>query len=136
MLLSEIDTNRVQESKKMKILILGGTSFLGPHQIKYALERGHSVSIFTRGKTKSTVHPEVFDKVEHLIGDRNNNLKALETGELTAREYNNYQKIVKEREFLANKETTNAARHFAQTKKRELQREAAALRTRLSRGKK
>ncbi len=70
-----------EESKKMKILILGGTSFLGPHQIKYALERGHSVSIFTRGKTKSTVHPEVFDKVEHLIGDRNNNLKALETGE-------------------------------------------------------
>ena len=70
-----------EATKKMKILILGGTSFLGPHQIKYALERGHSVSIFTRGKTKSSVHQELFDKVEHLVGDRNDNLKALETGE-------------------------------------------------------
>ena len=69
------------KSKKLKILILGGTSFLGPHQIAYALRRGHSVSIFTRGKTKSTVHKELFEKVEHLIGDRNDNLTALETGE-------------------------------------------------------
>ncbi|MFD1163353.1 NAD-dependent epimerase/dehydratase family protein [Hwangdonia seohaensis] len=67
-------------SKKLKILILGGTSFLGPHQITYALKRGHSVSIFTRGKTKSTVHKELFNQVEHLIGDRNDNLKALEQG--------------------------------------------------------
>lgn len=70
-----------KKSKKLKILILGGTSFLGPHQIAYALKRGHSISIFTRGKTKSTVHKELFDKVEHLIGDRNDNLTALETGE-------------------------------------------------------
>lgn len=39
--------------KKLNILILGGTSFLGPHQIKYALERGHSISIFTRGKNET-----------------------------------------------------------------------------------
>lgn len=70
-----------KEKSKLKILILGGTSFLGPHQIAYALKRGHSVSIFTRGKTKSTIHKELFDKVEHLIGDRNDNLKALEKGE-------------------------------------------------------
>jgi 2'-hydroxyisoflavone reductase len=68
-------------TKKLKILILGGTSFLGPHQIAYALKRGHSISIFTRGKTKSTVHKELFSQVEHLIGDRNNNLTALEKGE-------------------------------------------------------
>ncbi|MDT0558715.1 NAD-dependent epimerase/dehydratase family protein [Ichthyenterobacterium sp. W332] len=66
------------KSKKLNILILGGTSFLGPHQIAYALDRGHSVSIFTRGKTIPKVRTEVFDKVEHLIGDRNDNLKALE----------------------------------------------------------
>lgn len=66
------------ESKKLNILILGGTSFLGPHQIAYALGRGHSVSIFTRGKTKPTVHKELFDQVEQLVGDRNDNLKALE----------------------------------------------------------
>jgi len=65
---------------KMKILILGGTSFLGPHQIAYALSRGHSVSIFTRGRTKPTVHQELFDQVEHLIGDREDNLKSLENG--------------------------------------------------------
>ena len=66
-----------KSDKKLKILILGGTSFLGPHQVAYALERGHEVSIFTRGKTKPTIHPEVFSKVEQLIGDREDNLEAL-----------------------------------------------------------
>ena len=66
------------KSKKLKILILGGTSFLGPHQAKYAVDRGHQVSIFTRGKTKPTVNKESFEKVEQLIGDRENNLSALE----------------------------------------------------------
>jgi len=66
------------KSKKLKILILGGTSFLGPHQVKYATDRGHEVSIFTRGKTQPTVHKEAFEKVEQLVGNRENNLKALE----------------------------------------------------------
>ncbi|KAA3632805.1 MAG: NAD-dependent epimerase/dehydratase family protein [Bacteroidetes bacterium] len=61
----------------LNILILGGTSFLGPQQIAYALQRGHSISIFTRGKTQPTVQKEVFKKVEHLVGDRENNLEAL-----------------------------------------------------------
>jgi 2'-hydroxyisoflavone reductase len=72
------DTNKSQEVKPLKILILGGTSFLGPHQIAYAISRGHKVSTFTRGKTKPSVHQEVFDQVESLIGDRNDNLTALE----------------------------------------------------------
>ena len=66
------------KDKPLSILILGGTSFLGPHQIKYALARGHKVSIFTRGKTKPNVNVAVFNKVEHLIGDREHNLSALE----------------------------------------------------------
>lgn len=66
------------KNKNLSILILGGTSFLGPHQIKYALARGHKVSIFTRGKTKPNVNKDAFDNVEHLVGDRENNLKALE----------------------------------------------------------
>jgi len=66
------------EKKSLDILILGGTSFLGPHQVRYAISRGHKVSTFTRGKTKPTIHTEVFDQVEMLIGDRENNLKALE----------------------------------------------------------
>ena len=66
------------DSKKLNILILGGTSFLGPHQIAYAMSRGHSISTFTRGKTLPSVHIELFKDVERLIGDRKDNLKALE----------------------------------------------------------
>lgn len=66
-----------ESSKKLKILILGGTSFLGPHQIAYAMERGHSITTFTRGKTKPTVHQDLFANVESLVGDRSNNLEAL-----------------------------------------------------------
>ncbi len=66
-----------KSDKKLKILILGGTSFLGPHQIAYALERGHKVSIFTRGKTIPKIHQDLFSKVEKLVGDRENNLEAL-----------------------------------------------------------
>ncbi len=69
---------KIKKAKKsLKILILGGTAFTGPHLIKYAMDRGHSISIFNRGKTKPTVHIAMFDKVEQLIGDRNDNLEAL-----------------------------------------------------------
>ena len=60
--------------KPLKILILGGTGFTGPFQVKYALARGHQVTVFNRGKT----HPGELPKgVEQLIGDRNSNLDAL-----------------------------------------------------------
>jgi len=75
----ELLTEEVK-SKKLRILILGGTSFLGPHQIAYAISRGHSVSIFTRGKTKPTIYKDLYKNVEHLIGDRENDLTALEKG--------------------------------------------------------
>ncbi|MEO1258647.1 MAG: NAD-dependent epimerase/dehydratase family protein [Bacteroidota bacterium] len=74
---SEAPEKEVKDHK-LNILILGGTSFLGPHQIAYALGKGHAVSTFTRGKTMPTVHQELFKNVEQLIGDRENNLKALE----------------------------------------------------------
>lgn len=66
-----------QGGKKLNILILGGTSFLGPHQIAYALGRGHQISTFTRGKTRPSVHAKLFDQVESLVGDRADNLEAL-----------------------------------------------------------
>lgn len=66
-----------KQIKPMNILLLGGTSFLGPHQIKYALDRGHSISTFTRGKSVPTVHADLLDKVETLIGDREDDLEAL-----------------------------------------------------------
>jgi nucleoside-diphosphate-sugar epimerase len=60
--------------KPMRILILGGTGFTGPFQVRYALARGHKVTVFNRGKT----HPHELPKeVEQLIGDRNGQLDAL-----------------------------------------------------------
>ena len=67
-----------QPPRDLRILILGGTSFLGPHQIAYALERGHSISTFTRGRSEPSVHRELFSQVESLVGDRENDLSALE----------------------------------------------------------
>ncbi len=61
-------------AKPLRILILGGTGFTGPFQVRYALERGHKVTVFNRGKS----HPgELPDGVEQLIGDRNGQLDAL-----------------------------------------------------------
>jgi 2'-hydroxyisoflavone reductase len=58
----------------LRILILGGTGFIGPYQVQYALDRGHSVTLFNRGRT----NPQLFPNVEKLIGDRANDLKSLE----------------------------------------------------------
>jgi len=61
--------------KPMNILILGGTGFTGPHQVAYALERGHKVTVFNRGR-QGNPWP---GRVEELLGDRNTgDLKALE----------------------------------------------------------
>ncbi|MFZ2491947.1 MAG: NAD-dependent epimerase/dehydratase family protein [Thermoanaerobaculia bacterium] len=57
----------------LRILILGGTGFIGPHQVRYAVARGHKVTLFNRGKTR----PGLFPDVEHLEGDRNGKLDAL-----------------------------------------------------------
>jgi 2'-hydroxyisoflavone reductase len=63
---------------------LGGTAFTGPFQVKYALDRGHEVTIFSRGRTEPTTNQEVFDRVEKLIGDRDNDLEALKGREWDA----------------------------------------------------
>ena len=59
---------------KLRILILGGTGFIGPYQVQYALDRGHRVTLFNRGRT----NPQLFPQVEKLVGDRNGDLKSLE----------------------------------------------------------
>jgi 2'-hydroxyisoflavone reductase len=66
-----------QAPRPLDILILGGTNLTGPHHVRYALERGHSVSIFTRGRREPGLFKDAFEHVEHLIGDRANNLEAL-----------------------------------------------------------
>lgn len=50
----------------MKILVLGGTAFLGPHFVRAAMARGHEVTLFNRGRT----NPEMFRGLEQLRGDR------------------------------------------------------------------
>lgn len=58
----------------MRLLILGGTGFIGPHQVRYALARGHRVTVCNRGRQKDAWP----GPVEQLLGDRDKDLKALE----------------------------------------------------------
>ena len=60
----------------MKILVLGGTKFLGRATVEAALERGHDVTLFNRGET----NPELFPEVEKIRGDRTEDLSPLESG--------------------------------------------------------
>jgi len=60
--------------KALRILILGGTGFTGPYQVRYALARGHQLTLFNRGREKKQWPAPV----EELVGDRNtSDLKAL-----------------------------------------------------------
>lgn len=55
--------------KPLDLLILGGTGLTGPHQVRYALARGHRVTIFNRGRKQ----PEWPGEVRQLLGDRDKN---------------------------------------------------------------
>jgi len=57
----------------VRLLVLGGTKFLGRHAVDAALAAGHDVTIFTRGQT----NPDLFPQVERLRGDRDGDLGAL-----------------------------------------------------------
>lgn len=52
--------------RSLSILMLGGTGFLGPAEVEYALARGHEVTLFNRGQTNTHLFPDV----EKLVGDR------------------------------------------------------------------
>lgn len=56
----------------MKVLILGGTRFLGKALVKEGLTRGHEITLFNRGKNKGA-----FPEVEQLIGDRDGDVSSL-----------------------------------------------------------
>jgi 2'-hydroxyisoflavone reductase len=57
----------------MKILIIGGTRFLGRHLVNSARARGHEVTLFNRGQT----NPNLFGQVEKILGDREKDLDQL-----------------------------------------------------------
>lgn len=63
----------------MRLLVLGGTQFVGRHIVATSLARGHEVTIFNRGLT----NPKLFESVERLHGDRNSS----ELGELSHGEW-------------------------------------------------
>ena len=60
-------------SKPLRILILGGSRFIGLHMTELALARGHSVTFFNRGRTKTDRYP----LVERIKGDRNGEIDGL-----------------------------------------------------------
>jgi len=59
--------------KRLRILVLGGTGFIGPHMVNHALARGHELTLFNRGKRNT----DLFSQVEKLIGDRDGGLDVL-----------------------------------------------------------
>src|SRR3954452_24269882 len=58
----------------MRILVIGGSSFVGRGIVQAALDDGHDVTLFNRGKTD----PGAFPNAEHLTGDRDSDLSALD----------------------------------------------------------
>ena len=58
----------------MRILIIGGTRFLGRHLVESALERSHEVTLFNRGKS----NPNLFPQLETILGDREQDMNKLE----------------------------------------------------------
>jgi 2'-hydroxyisoflavone reductase len=71
--LSAIGTRALRAATQPRLLILGGTQFIGVHMTQLALKRGYRVTLFNRGKT----HAGLFPQVEKLRGDRNGQLDAL-----------------------------------------------------------
>ena len=65
--------DKPRPAKPLSILVLGGTKFLGVHIVELALKRGHSVTLFNRGKTNA----DLFPRLEHLKGDRDAQLDSL-----------------------------------------------------------
>jgi 2'-hydroxyisoflavone reductase len=58
----------------MKLLIIGGTRFVGRHLVEAALARGHTITLFNRGQS----NPDLFPQVEQLHGDRTTDLAVLQ----------------------------------------------------------
>jgi 2'-hydroxyisoflavone reductase len=57
----------------LRVLILGGTQFVGVHLTQMARQRGHVVTLFHRGQT----NPDWFPEIERLKGDRDGGLESL-----------------------------------------------------------
>jgi 2'-hydroxyisoflavone reductase len=63
----------IAKSKSLRVLILGGTGFIGPHFVDVLTAGGHKITLFNRGKRD----PEAKPGIEQLLGDRNGQIDAL-----------------------------------------------------------
>ena len=64
----------------MRILVIGGTRFVGRHFVEQAVDRGHEVTVFHRGHTGTDLFPDL----DHRMGDRDTDLSTLAEGEWDA----------------------------------------------------
>ena len=63
----------------MRLLVIGGTSFVGRHAVEAAVDQGHDVAVFHRGRTNADL---LTGRIDHRIGDRNGpDYSALDTDE-------------------------------------------------------
>lgn len=89
-----------------RILLLGGTGFLGPHFVGASLARGHSITLFHRGKTGV----DLFPNVEHVKGDR-------ESGDLSGLKGREFDVVVDTSGYVPS-HVEQSASMFAATAKR------------------
>jgi len=64
--------------RQLRVLLLGGTGFIGPHLVNRIVTRGHQLTLFNRGRSEPRLFQELFTDLENLIGDRNGDISSLE----------------------------------------------------------
>ncbi len=67
-------------ARVLRILLLGGTGFIGPHLVHRIVERGHTLTLFNRGRSEPGMFQEDYVGLENRIGDRDGDIASLETG--------------------------------------------------------
>jgi 2'-hydroxyisoflavone reductase len=93
--------SRGETKAPKRILILGGTQFLGPEIVEIAGARGHKLTLFNRGKT----NPQLFPNIEKLHGDRN-------TGDLAALDGRTWDAVIDTSGYFP-RAVNEAAAHLA-----------------------
>lgn len=88
---------RPQPPRKLKLLVLGGTAFLGPAFIDVALERGHEVAMFNRGRTRPNLYPDL----EKFHGNRDPKLRATDGDETSPLGLTELEEAIKSRRWDA-----------------------------------